>query len=162
MAQNVNSQLGTLPTFQTSNLSKAEKGEATTAIHYISGHAHHIAMENRCTFQGDVTRIQGLEILVHIKVDFPPTEEFPEMEHYSKTVCLNLRGDYHSQLIYHIIDAIIYVTPVVQGCRYIKHTSCSFTSNVWVHKYHLCHPEQPTHPDHYWARCAPLKNVLYL
>ena len=150
MAQNVSSQLGTLPNFQTSNLSEVEKAEATTAIHYILGHAHHIAMENGCTFQGDVTRIQRSEILVCFKVDFPPTEEFPGTEHYSKTVHLNLRGDYHSQLIYHIIDAIIYVTPVVPGCRYIKHTCCSFTSNVWVHKYHLHHPEQPTHHDHHW------------
>ena len=148
MAQNVNSQLGTLPTFTTSNLSEVEKAEATTAIHYILGHAHHIAMENGCTFQGDVTRIQGSEILVHFKVDFPPTEEFPKMEHYSKTVCLNLRDDYHLQLIYHIIDAIIYVTPVVPGHWYIKHTCCSF-SNVWAHKYHLRHPEQPTHHDCY-------------
>ena len=94
MAQNVSSQLGTLPPFQTSNLSEVEKDEATTAIHYTLGHAHHIASENGCTFQGDVTRIQGSEILVRFRVDFPPTEEFPEMEHYSKTVCLNLRGDY--------------------------------------------------------------------
>ena len=91
MAQNVSSQLSTLPTFHTSNLSEVEKAKATTAIHYILGHAHHIATENGCTFQGDVTRIQGSEILVHFKVDFPPTEEFPEMEHYSKTVHLNLR-----------------------------------------------------------------------
>ena len=93
--------------------------------------------------------MQGMEILVRFKVDFPPTEEFPEMEHYRKTVRLNLRGDYHSQLIYHAIDAIIYVTPVVPGRGCIKHTCCSFTGNVWVHKYHLCHPEQPTHHDRY-------------
>ena len=73
------------------------------------------------------------------------------MEHYGKTVHLNLRGDYHSQLIYHVSDAIIYVTPVVPGQRYIKHTCCTFTSNVWAHKYHLCHPELPTHQDCYGA-----------
>ena len=155
MAQNVSSPLDTLPTFLKSSLSEAEKAEATTAMHYILGHAHHIAMENGCTFQGDVHRIQGSEILVLFKVDFSPTEEFPETEHYSKMVCLNLRGDYHSQLIYHVIDAIIYVTPVVPGRRYIKHTCCIFTSNVWAHKYHLCHPELPNHQDRYWA------NVLH-
>ena len=149
MAQGVKLPLGTLPTFQTSNLSENEKAEATTVIHYLLGHAHHIAMENGCTFQGDIVRIHGSEILVHFKVNFLPTEEFPETEEYRKTVRLNLRGDYHSQLIYHVIDAIIYVTPIVPGHRYIKHTCCSFMSNVWAHNYHLHHPEQPTHHDHF-------------
>ena len=76
MAQSVSSPLGTLPTFLTSSLSEAKK--ATTAMHYVLGHVHHIAMENGCTFQGDVHRIQGSEILVQFKMDFPPTEEFPE------------------------------------------------------------------------------------
>ena len=57
IAQNVSSPLGTLPTFLTSSLSEAEKAEATTAMHYILGHVHHIATENGCTFQGDVHRI---------------------------------------------------------------------------------------------------------
>ena len=92
MAQNVSSPLGTLPTFLTSSLSEAEKAKATTAMHYILGHAHHIATENGYTFQGDIHRIQGSEILVWFKVDFPPTEEFLKMEHYSKMVHLNLRG----------------------------------------------------------------------
>ena len=151
LAQNVSSPLGTLPTFLTSSLSEVEKAKATTALHYVLGHVHHISTENGCTFQGDVHRIQGSEILVWFKVDFPPTEEFSETEHYSKTVCLNLREDYHSHFIYHVINAIICVTPVVPGWRYIKYTYCTFTSNVWAHKYHLCPPELPTHQNHYWA-----------
>ena len=130
-------------------MSEVEKAEATAAIHYILGHIHHIATENGSTFQGDITRIQGSEVSVCFKVDFPPTKEFPEMEDYGKTVHLNLRGDYHSQLIYHVMDTIIYVIPVVPGCRYIKHTCCSFTSNVWAHKYHVLQPEQPTYHDRY-------------
>ena len=149
MAQGASSPSGTLSTFLTSSLSDAEKAEATSAMHYILGHAHYIATKNGYTFQGDVHRIQGSQILVRFKVDFPPSEEFPETEHYSKTVHLNLRGDYHSQLIYHVIDAIIYVTPVVPNQRYIKHTCCIFTSSIWVHKYYLCHPDLPTYHDHH-------------
>ena len=144
MAQNVSSPLGTLPTFLTSNLSEAEKAKAMTAMHYVLGHVHHIATKNGFTFQGNIHRMQGSEILVLFKVNFPTTEEFLKMEHYYKTVHLNLRGDYHLQLIYHVIDAIIYV-------RYVKHTCSTFTSNVWAHKYHLHHPELPTHQDHYQA-----------
>ena len=95
MAQSVNSPLQTLPTFQTSNLSETEKAKANTILHYLLGHAYHIVTENGCTFQGDIVRIQGTEILVCFKVDFPPMEEFPGTESYSKMVRLNLRGDYH-------------------------------------------------------------------
>ena len=48
----------TLPAFQTSTLSEEEKLEAVSIMNYLLGHAHHIANENRCTFQGHVARFQ--------------------------------------------------------------------------------------------------------
>ena len=59
------------------------------------------------SLRGDIHRIQGSEILVQFKVDFPPLRNSPRWNIIARWYHLNLRGDYHSQLIYHVIDAII-------------------------------------------------------
>ena len=143
MAQGSRSLPQTLPVFQMSTLSKDEKLEAAFVLNYLLGHAHHIANENGCVFQGHIACIHGTEILIYFKVDFLSTPEFPKTEDYAKTVRLNLCGDYHSQLINHIIRAILYVIPCRQN-TYIKHTYCNFTNDTWVHQYHLWSSQGPT------------------
>ena len=88
------------------------------------------------------------KILVYFKVDFPATQEFPETEDYSKTVRLNLHGDYHSQLINHVLSAIMYVIPRCPNI-YLRHT-CNFTSATWVYQYHLRPVQTPTSRDRHW------------
>ena len=90
MAQGTGSHKGMLPAFQTSNLSEEEQVEAISIMNYVLSHAHHIANENGCAFQGKVLCIHGMDILVNFKVDYPDTAEFPKMEDYSTIVCLNL------------------------------------------------------------------------
>ena len=155
MAQGANLPPKSSPTFQTSTLSEDERAEATAILHYLLRHAHHIVNENGCTFHGNVVCFQGVEIMVHIKVDFPPTKEFLETENYTKMVQLNLWGDYHSQLIYHVMDVIIYVTPVVPSHRYIKHTCCTFSSGIWAHQYHNHPLQEPTYHVQYRKDVTP-------
>ena len=90
MAQGTGSLKGVLPAFQTSNLSEEEQVEAISIMNYVLCHAHHITNENGCAFQGKVLHIHGINILVNFKVDYLDTAEFPKMEDYSTTVCLNL------------------------------------------------------------------------
>ena len=90
MAQSTGSHKGTLPTFQTSNLSEEEQVEAISIMNYVLSHTHHIANENGCAFQGKVVHIHGVDVLVSFKVVYPDSAEFPEMENYSTTIHLNL------------------------------------------------------------------------